>query len=165
MRVRRGSDVGGDFQNIRLCARADQVGCVVAYSSYDTHAAAHAGFPRADDRISRVIRAPGGAGLQVACTNPGRWAAARRRCARSARLLARRWVEYPGLYMAQCRTEGAFTWLGLSVSPADPRAPARASPSLWDIDGLHLFDINIAMDDLIALVRSQSTAWLAGARP
>ena len=38
-------------------------------------------------------------------------------------------------------------------------------PVLWDIDGPHWFDVNIAMDDLVDLVRSQSTAWLAGARP
>ena len=164
VRVRRGSDVGGDFQNIRLCGRADQVGCVIAYSSYDTQPPPTSGFPRADDRISRVIRAPGGAGLQVACTNPGALGGGAAPLHTLQPSSATPWVEYPGLYTAQCRTEGAFTWLSLSVSPADPRAPARF-PVLWDIDGLHLFDINIAMEDLIARVRSQSTAWLAGARP
>jgi hypothetical protein len=164
VRVRRGSDVGGDFQSVRLCGRPDQVGCVVAYSSYDTAPPPTSGFPRADDRISRIIRAPGGAGLQVACTNPAALGGGEAPLHTLTPASTTPWAEYPGLYTAQCRTDGAFTWLSLSVSAADPRAPARY-PVLWDIDGLHLFDLNIAMDDLIGLVRSQSTAWLAGARP
>jgi hypothetical protein len=164
VRVRRGSDVGGDFQNIRLCGRPDQVGCIVAYSSYDAPPPSTASFPRADDQISRTIRAPGAAGLQVACTNPAALVGGEAPLRTLQIGSSTPWVEYPGLYTAQCRTEGAFTWLSVSVSPADPRAPARFRV-LWDIDGLHWFDVNIAMDDLVDLVRSQSTAWLAGARP
>jgi hypothetical protein len=164
VRVRRGSDVGGDFQNIRLCGRPDQVGCVVAYSSYDAPPPSTASFPRADDIVSRITRESGAAGLQVACTNPAALAGGEAPLRTLWAGSSTSWVEYPGLYTAQCRTDGAFTWLSVSVSGADPRAPARF-PVLWDIDGLHWFDVNIAMDDLIGLVRSQSTAWLAGARP
>jgi hypothetical protein len=164
VRVRRGSDVGGDFQHIRLCGRPDQVGCIVAYSSYDAPPPSTASFPRADDQVSRTIRAPVAAGLQVACTNPAALVGGEAPLHTLQIGASTPWVEYPGLYTAQCRTEGAFTWLSVSVSAADPRAPARF-PVLWDIDGLHWFDVNIAMDDLVDLVRSQSTAWLAGARP
>ena len=50
------------------------------------------------------------------------------------------------------------------MAPGDPRAPARV-PVLLGIDGLHLFDLHVAMDDLVGLVRTQSAAWLAGVRP
>ena len=111
-----------------------------------------------------MIRAPRGVGLQVACTNPAALGGGEAPLHTLTPASSTPWVEYPGLYTAQCRTQGAFTWLSVSVSPADPRAPARF-PVLWDIDGLHWFDVNIAMDDLVDLVRSQSTAWIAGARP
>jgi hypothetical protein len=164
VRVRRGSDVGGDFQNVHLCRRPDQVGCIVAYSSYDAPPPANATFTHADDQVSRTIRAPGGRGLEIACTNPAALEGGAAPLHTLAPATSTPWAEYPGLYTAQCRTEGAMTWLSVSVSATDPRASVRF-PVLLDIGGLHWFDVNIAMGDLVALARSQSNAWLAGARP
>jgi hypothetical protein len=157
--VRRGRDVGGDFRRVRACRRPSQVGCVVAYSTYDTTPPADAGFPRAGGRLSEVIGAPGPEGLQVLCTNPaalGRDRAAPLRTLSSGS--GTPWAEYPGLYAARCRTEGALTWFGLTSSPADPRAAARF-PAGSPGSGLHLFDVNIALGDLLALVERQSRAW------
>ena len=157
--VRRGRDVGGDFRRIRACRSTGQFGCVIAYSTYDTTPPADAGFPRADGRLSRIIGAPGPEGMQVLCTNPGalgstRTAPLRMLSTGSATPLA----EYPGLFRGQCRTQGDLTWLHVGTSPADPRNAVRF-PAGSPASGLHLFDINIALGDLVRLVRRQARGW------
>jgi hypothetical protein len=140
---------------------------VVGYSSYDTTPPPDAGFPRAGGRLSQVIGAGGRAGfegLQVLCTNPaalGSGGQAPLRTLSSGSTTP--WAEYPGLYTAGCRTEGDATWLNVSVSPSDPRAGARF-PAGSPASGLHLFDVNLALGDLVGLVRSQAAAWLEGRR-
>jgi hypothetical protein len=164
-RTARLRDGGGDFRHVRACLRVTQVGCVVAYSSYDTLPPPEAGFPRADDRISRVIGAPGGAGLEVLCTNPAALGTAR---AAPLRTLMRGtgtpWVEYPGLYTARCMTRGDRTWLAVRVSQADPRAGARFPEDALPGTGLHWSDVNLALGNLVALVRTQAAVWLRGWR-
>jgi len=71
------------------------------------------------------------------------------------------WATYPGLYTGRCRSEGGTTWLDVDVSPTDPRAPLRFPASANPARGLHLFDVNIALGDLLALVRRQARGWLA----
>jgi DUF3089 family protein len=157
--VRRGRDVGGDFSRVRACRRPSQVGCVVAYSTYDIAPPADAGFPRADGRLSRVIGAPGPRGLRVLCTNPAALAGGRAPLRMLSSGTATPWAESPGLFTAGCRTEGDATWLGVTSSPTDPRAGARF-PAGSPASGLHLFDVNVALGDLVALVGRQSKAWL-----
>ena len=157
--VRRGRDAGGDFTRVRACRRPGHVGCVVAYSTYDTTPPADAGFPRAGGRLSQVIDAPGFAGLQVLCTNPAALASDRATPVRTVSSgSGTPWAEYPGLYSARCRTQGPLTWLGVTSSPSDPRAALRF-PAGSPASGLHLFDVNIALGDLLALVERQSRAW------
>jgi hypothetical protein len=162
--VRRGRDAGGDFRRVRACGRRAQVGCVVAYSTYDEKPPPDASFPRAGDPISRIIGLAGGRRVQVLCTNP---AAPGRRSEAPLRTLAAGsstpWAEYPGLYTARCRTQGGATWLHVRSSPADPRAAARF-PVLAPARGLHLFDVNLALGDLVGLVRVQGAAWLRDRR-
>jgi hypothetical protein len=157
--VRRGRDAGGDFRRVRACRRPSQVGCVVAYSTYDATPPADAGFPRADGRLSRVIGAPGPRGLQVLCTNPAALGGGRAPLRTLSSGSFTPWAEYPGLYRARCRTEGDATWLGVTSSPADPRAGSRF-PAGSPASGLHLFDVNTALGDLVALVERQSQAWM-----
>jgi hypothetical protein len=162
--VRKGRDVGGDFRRIRACRRAGQVGCVVAYSTYDTTPPADAGFPRVESRLSEIIGAPQSDKLQVLCTNPGALGSTR-----SAPLTTLSsgtttpLAAYPGLYSARCRTEGELTWLHVGGSPADPRAGNRF-PAGSPASGLHLFDVNIALGDLVRLVRNQGRAHARGSR-
>jgi len=56
--VRRGSDVGGDFKHIPACLHPGQLGCVIAFSTFDQTPPANSFFGRAP------------AGKQVLCTNP-----------------------------------------------------------------------------------------------
>ena len=165
-RAARLRDADGDFRHVPACLHAGQVGCVVAYSSYDTLPPPDAGFPHPDDRISRVIGAPGGAGLQVLCTNPAALGSARPVPLRTrVRGTSTPWVEYPGLYTARCTTHGDATWLAVRASSADPRARARFPEDELPGTGLHWSDVNLALGNLVSLVRTQASAWLRGSRP
>jgi hypothetical protein len=161
-RAALGRDAGGDFRNVRACTRAGQVGCVVAYSTYDGAPPPDAGFPRAQDRISKVIAAPRGDGMAVLCTNPAALGSAAEVPLRTvAPGFTTPRTEYPGLYKARCRTVGDATWLEVRSDPGDPRLGARFSTDL-PVTGLHWFDLEIAHADLVDLVRSQARAWLLG---
>ena len=167
--VRRGSDAGGDFRNVRACLRPAQVGCVIAYSTYDATPPADAAFPRAGGRLSQLVGAGGRdgfRGLQVLCTNPANLGGNRAAPLRtlSSGSGGTPWAEYPGLYRARCRTQGDATWLGVTSSPSDPRAGLRF-PSGSPASGLHLFDVHTALGDLLREVERQSAAYLRRARP
>jgi hypothetical protein len=59
-----------------------------------------------------------------------------------------------------CVSRGSRAWL--LVEPIrrrdDPRPVVQA---FLDARGLHAADVNIALETLVSLVRTQSTAWLA----
>ena len=57
--VRKGSDRGGDFKRVRACRRADQTGCVIAFSTFNAPVPDNALFGRATQP-----------GREVLCTNP-----------------------------------------------------------------------------------------------
>src|SRR3954454_4156244 len=61
--VRKGSDRGGSFKNVPACHRATQLGCVVAFSSYNATPPDNSLFGRTADP-----------NLEVLCTNPARLA-------------------------------------------------------------------------------------------
>jgi hypothetical protein len=162
VRTRAGWETGGDFRNVPACSRPAQAGCVVAYSTYEGAPPAGSEFPLADDRISRVIAAPRGDGLQVLCTNPAALGSAAEAPLRSVALGSDTpRTEYPGLYRARCRTEGGASWLEVRTEPGDPRLGARFATTL-PVTGLHWFDLDIAHADLVDLVRSQARAWQQG---
>jgi hypothetical protein len=80
-------------------------------------------------------------------------------------------VSVPGLLTAQCVDNGKFSYLEITVhgNPADPRADdiagdvmanGQVNPS-W---GLHLIDVNLAMGNLVDIVREQGKTWLAAGK-
>jgi hypothetical protein len=68
-------------------------------------------------------------------------------------------VSYPSLYRAQCRTSGGATWLQVTdiAGPRDSRPIVQqtAGPG-W---GLHDDDVNLALGNLVQIVRSESAAY------
>jgi hypothetical protein len=71
-------------------------------------------------------------------------------------------VSVPGLLTARCATNEHATYLEVTVhgNPSDPRADdigGDLSPQ-W---GLHLVDVNVAMGNLLEIVRRQSATWRA----
>jgi hypothetical protein len=171
--VAAGQDAGGDFQNIPACRAADQTGCVVAYSSFIDP-------PPSDGFFGRVGVGPRGgeqtdADLEVLCVNPASlsggtgplepyFVATRLPGVFGAELIGvpaapTPWVAYPGLYIAHCESSGGTNWLQVDATnvPGDQRWVVKQTLGpLW---GLHLDDVNIALGNLLDLVRQQGEAF------
>ena len=70
------------------------------------------------------------------------------------------WVSFPNRYRARCRNEGGSSWLHADAlgGAADKRPVLAYAPTPgW---GLHLWDVNIALGNLVGLVKSESAVWL-----
>jgi hypothetical protein len=171
--VAKGEDVGGDFQNIPACRSADQTGCVVAYSSFNEP-------PPADSFFGRVGVGPirgqqDGSRLQVLCVNPaslsGGTGALKPYFGTApfpgtiGTLLGKLppiptpWVAYPRLYTAHCESSGGADWLQVdtTIVAGDQRPVQQQSiGAAW---GLHLYDVSIALGNLVDLVSQQSAAF------
>jgi hypothetical protein len=171
-----GEVVGGSFAEVPLCEADDQTGCVVTYSSY------RATRPPADG----AFFGRAGDGTRAACVNPAALGggsatlqpyflldpprdtllggtAAVQPFADPARRseVSTPWVTYPGLVEGECTSDGAYTYLALTVlgDPADPRTDDIGG-DLTDAWGMHLVDANVAMGDIEALVARQARAYL-----
>jgi hypothetical protein len=173
--VKTGEDAGGDFQNVPACRSPRQTGCVVAYSSFDNPPPANSLFGRPGGPLSG-----GGStsGLEVLCVNP----VSPRHGTKSLALqpyfmtapfpgilgnyavpvpsAPTPWVRFPGLYRAHCMQADGATWLQVDDlgKASDPRP--RVADTLGPTWGLHLVDVNIALGDLVRLVRGQAAAYL-----
>jgi hypothetical protein len=181
--VPKGKDAGGAFQHIPLCHSATHTGCVIAYASFRSTIP-----PPDNSRFGRVQ----GENMQAACVNPvalgggsgelhsylasgGRSivgsSAEPRAWVTPAKPIDTPFVSVPGLLTAKCVDNGKFSYLEITVhgNPADARADdivgdvmANGQPNAsW---GLHLIDVNLAMGNLVDIVREQGKAWLAAGK-
>jgi hypothetical protein len=160
------------FRHIAPCATATQVHCLIAYSSFDRppDAKAFFGIAEADDDGKRTPLA----GSRVVCTNPaalGGGAAPLHaylpndgKTGRPDAMPDVPWLAYPATFTAQCTTAGDATYLAIArTAPAAstlPHVAAYPSPG-W---GLHVFDVNIALGDLVDVVRAQAPGALRASR-
>ncbi|HEY2667481.1 MAG TPA: DUF3089 domain-containing protein [Actinomycetota bacterium] len=150
-----GGSPGGNFRNIPPCRSADQTSCVIGYNSYY-------GVPPATSEFGH----PAGTTL---CTNPaapGGGPAAldpilvTKTNRPSGAPVSTPFVEYPGLYTAQCMTAGGATWLQIlpaPSSPADPRPrlTEKGTPD-W---GLHADDVSLGLGNLLQDVQAQEAVY------
>ncbi len=156
--------VGGDFKHVPACTSRRQNGCVVAYSTFDT-------VPPPDALFGRV---PGSTTREVLCVNPaslsgdhGRLRSYFTTVAEPGPLSAvttpqfsapTPWVFVPKLYTAKCMNQGGASWLQINHVAGDPRPVVP--PSLGPTWGLHLADMQLAMGNLVDMVKSQTKAYL-----
>jgi Protein of unknown function (DUF3089) len=175
--VAAGRDTGGSFQHIPACHARRDTGCVVAYSSFAQPPPADSLFGRVDTYVRALSARSEAVNLQVLCVNPaspgGRTMtlkAYRRTTPFPGPLgpafdpppsAATPWVEYPRLYTAKCETANGATWLQITDigTPSDQRV--RLGDTLDPTYGLHLADVNIALGNLVDLVRAQATKYHA----
>ena len=70
-------------------------------------------------------------------------------------------MAYPGLYTAHCESSGGANWLQVDTTnlAGDQRPVVSLSQTLGPTWGLHLVDVNIAMGNLVDLVRQQAAAY------
>jgi Protein of unknown function (DUF3089) len=164
--VKRGRAVGGTFQHIPACRSADQLGCVIAYSTFDRVPPNPSLFGRSTVK-----------GDQVLCTNPAALAGGAAKVdpifpsqpfapgtliATGIVLLkltqpmpSTVWSSEPGAYSARCAaTNGANV---LEISPLGGAQVATPSPDpTW---GLHLVDANIELGNLLSVVAHEAAAF------
>jgi len=158
--VAKGKDVGGDFQNIPACRSADQTGCVVAYSSFNQPPPPDSIFGRAD-KGPRAAEAAG-KDVEVLCVNPASpsgGTGALLPYQGSGPPMTTPWVAYPELYTAHCESSGGANWLQIDTTniPGDQRPVlVQTIGAGW---GLHLYDVNLALGNLVELVRQQAGAF------
>lgn len=177
--VPKGKDVGGAFKQVPVCRSASQTGCVIAYASFRSNVP-----PPANSRFGRVREE----GMAAACANPAALGggsgalhsylgSAGRGNGSSAE--PRAWVtppqpintpfvSVPGLLTAECVSNEKGSYLEITVhsNAADPRTDDIVGDVVtggqvqadW---GLHLIDVNLAMGNLLDVVRQQSKAYLS----
>jgi len=164
---------GADFASIPACESTRQTGCVVAYSSFDRPPSPLAFFGRVTSGLDPFATATA-AGNQVLCVNPaapGGGAGALLTYlpthatnalgfdSAGAHPVLTPWIEYPGEYRAHCESAGGASWLQIDR----PGGSADRRPAVTPFEGpnwgLHVYDVNLALGNLVALVRSQAAAY------
>lgn len=169
-----GKTVGGDFQNIPVCTRPKQVNCVISYATFNQKppessfgrvrtdgttldpnvkyeavcanpAALKGGWSRIDT-ILRTEPIPGLLGINAGITYGGKPPTAKTP-----------WLTPKDRYKAKCvRSNGAHVLMVKGIGKAKKLTPAP-TPG-W---GLHLYDVNLPLGDLVDVVRSQGKAFNA----
>ena len=168
--VPRGRTVGGSFDHVPACRSATQLGCVIAFSTFDH-------TPPSTSLFGRTT-VPG---MRVLCTNPAALHggsadvdpivpsapfAPGTLTALGINLLhltiprtSTTWVSEPGAYRAGCSTAGGADVLRISALHG-AQVPAPSPSADW---GLHLLDANVALGNLLADVRSEAATFTSRA--
>ncbi len=172
--------VGGDFVHIPACESYVQTGCVVAYSSFSSLPPANSFFGRVGTSIGALsgLSPTSAAGLEVLCTNPAALAggigslipyfptkafpgsrSSLEYGEASKHTVRTPWVSYPNLYSAQCESSGGASWLQVTDIAGSKDNRPVVQPVLGSRWGLHLDDVNLALGNLVQLVRDESVAF------
>jgi hypothetical protein len=172
--------VGGAFNSLPLCHSPTQTGCVITYASFRSTVP-----PPENSRFGRVQ----GEGMQAACTNPAAlgggsgelhaYLSAGGRSIVGSAAEPRPWVtppqaidtpfvSVPGLLTAQCVSNEKGSYLEVTVhgNPSDPRTDDITGDVVTNGQvnaswGFHLIDVNLAMGNLLDIVREQGKAYVA----
>jgi Protein of unknown function (DUF3089) len=172
--VRRGKDRGGVFRHVPTCDRAGQLSCVIAFSTFNETPPAGAIFGRGAGAGAGLLGLPHGRKLETACTNPANLGgnhrvpltsvvpaapfAPRTLIAAGISILGLQWpmaqttfIESHGAFTGRCSRAGGAHVLRVASAPGTPVPRPSPTPE-W---GLHLVDANIALGDLVDVVRHQ----------
>lgn len=165
--VPEGERVGETFKTIPVCSTAEETGCIIAYRSYAE------GYPPTIDWPRGIPE-----GTDSPCTNPANMNNGEVKSYLGGSYFPRV-VDFPGIYevlmpeidtpffvyrnfySARCaKSENGTSYLeiGINPLPGDVRTnpiPPEDVP-LFSVAGLHMVDYNLALEDLIELVRIKS---------
>jgi hypothetical protein len=177
--VPQGKDVGGAFQKMPLCRSAAQTGCIISYVTF------RADVPPPSNTLFGKVE---GEGMIAACTNPASLVggsgelhaylnskasfvsdatAAQGHWTTPPQPIDTPFVSVPGLLTAECVSDEHGSYLAVTVH-GDPAGP-RTSDIIGDVVvggqalnewGLHLIDVQVAMGNLLDIVRQESKAYL-----
>ncbi len=168
VQVPTGKTVGGSFQHIPTCGSALQTGCVLAYSSFGSPPPADTLFGRPGQGVSLQSQQTKVKGQQVVCVNPATFSSAsgsalsyflRSMSTVRGVNVPTPWVAYGGLYTVTCVHRGNATWLSVKSTgvAGDPRPVVQ--PTLGPTWGLHLYDVNLTLGDLVLDVAYQEASF------
>lgn len=166
--VKKGKDIGGDFKHIPACRADDQIHCVIAFSTFDTTPPSDTlfGKPPASDKNDQVLctnpAALGGGSGILDPISPSAPFDPKSALAAGIALLGVKfptpptvWWSSPGAYSAKCETLNGATVLEITPRHGAPK-PSPSPTVDW---GLHLLDANIALGNLIGIVKDEAAAF------
>ncbi len=175
--VKDGSDVGGDFKHIPACHSNTQLGCVIAFSTFDEPPPPDSIFGRVTGQLGTPKKH-----VHVLCTNPaalgggsgqldmvfpsapfapGSTIATGNKLLMITQPMPKTvWASIPGAFSAHCSSAGgAYV---LQVKPLrGGQTPQPAPTPEW---GLHLLDGQVALGTLVRVVKSEAAAFAASGR-
>ena len=178
--VRKGSDLGGDFQRIRACKRPTQARCVIAWSTFMDPPPPNSRYgrqPGSSGSTADPFGLPTGPDYEVLCNSAAALGGGHARLSSYLRsepfpgllgvLLIQMyggppptaptpWLQPQDHYTGECVTENDANVLKITPVGSARHMNFAPDPS-W---GLHLADANIALGNLVEVVDSQSRAWL-----
>jgi Protein of unknown function (DUF3089) len=165
--VKDGADTGGTFTHVPSCRTIDELGCVIAFSSFDQPVPTNSLFGR--------TTVPG---EHVLCVNPVALLGRSRLVdpilpsapfapgtgiAAALQLLGITqpqpptvWSSLPGSYSARCSSADGANVLQVSALHG-AQVPKPSPDPTW---GLHLLDANVELGNLVSLVNVQANNWL-----
>jgi hypothetical protein len=159
----------GTFAHLPACRFLGQSSCIVAYSTYPGEPPADSSFTRPGKGIS--TGAPGDpATTQVMCVNPAALGGGSgpldsfftvQQSPTPGVAVTTPWVEYPGRYIATCKSAGDATWLDAAAAPGDTRPVATEKLPQF---GLHSDDINLSLGNLVPVVQAAVATYQAADR-
>ena len=163
--VRKGSDRGGSFKNVPACRRTTQIGCVVAFSTFNATPPANAIFGRTTDANREVLCSNparlGGGSSRLDSIEPTKEFAPGTLINLGIKLLdlplppaSTPFIESRSVFSGRCVDEGGAHVLKVTSLPGAP-VPKPSPDATW---GLHLIDANVAQGDLVRLVAAQARA-------
>jgi hypothetical protein len=166
----------GPLKTIGPCGSPVQFGCVVDFNAYNT-------APPSDALFGKFpVQEINGHAVEEICTNPADLSGGSGSLLSMYRIrlatqdvagsttqgvfrdpppaMSTPWIEYDGGYSAKCETSNGLRILMVTTSG---RAPALSAPDA--AFGLHVDDPNLAMGNLVQLVHSQISAFVASQHP
>jgi hypothetical protein len=166
--VKRGKGIGGTFQHVPACRSATQLGCVIAFSTFDQIPPANSLFGRTNVAGEQVLctnpAALGGGAADVDPVFPAQHFASGTQTGSSLSALkltqptaSTTWVSEPGAYRAQCSSAGGANVLEIHAL-GGAQTPQPAPDATW---GLHLLDATVALGNLVSVVHSEADAYAA----
>ena len=177
--VPEGKAVGGDFDDVPLCTKDGEAGCIVNWVTFRSTSP-----PPSDSFFGR----PGRDGTVAGCVNPaaigggsgdldaylpanseasilsslGTTGKGTGWLDPSAGEVTTPFVRLPGLASGECESSDGFNYLAASVHP-DPGP--RSDDIVGDLTpqwGLHLVDVNLVMGNLVADIKAQAKTYTGG---
>jgi hypothetical protein len=176
VQVPPGKDVGGTFKHMPLCRKAGETGCIITYASFRSTVP-----PPENSRFAK-----GQGDTVAACTNPGAleggsgvlqaYLSSRGSIISSSQPftwvtpkieIPTPFVSLPGLLTGKCVANkfGSYLEITVQADPKDPRTDdipgdVVAGGQIQADWGLHLIDVNLAMGNLVDIVKQQAKVYL-----